>query len=268
MKTLAKILGCAAMLVSLSSFASAQLAYTVSDKNGASPQELFRFDINVCAAENLGFINTATEQEGLFSSGAVLFGYSENDAALGTAEEQNPGTRILPPVPNAPLGPNPNRAVCSFPGAAFGTESGAAYNPSDGYVYVVNSDDTIPAGQTRSRFSRFKPGCQDFSVIGTSQLYIDGLAINNQNQGFASDPRLTDRLYRFTPGPTLSLVQTSATYGLATNEDSGLAWDFENDRLVLLLELGRVFFVNPTTGAATLSCTLPIATIGNDLEGL
>lgn len=269
MKSAIKALVCAAVLVSMSLSAMAQLGYTVSDHDNASPQELIRFDVGSCGVENLGTINTLAEQEGLFSVGSILFGYSEYDPALADLEEAIPASRMLPP-PNTnggPLGPNPNRAICRNPAGAFGTESGAAYNPADGYVYVVNSDDTIPAGTIRSRFFKFKPGCQDFQEIGTGSLIaIDGLAIDAQGNGYASDMRQTDRIYRFNPA-TGSLTAMANALGPAIDSDSGLGWDFENDRLFLLLEQGPLYVVNVTgagAGSGTLQCTVMF---DDDMEG-
>lgn len=263
MKTLLRALVCAAVLASLPSIASAQFGYTVSDRDNLAPQELLRFDVNSCGVEQLGPINTNAEQEGLFSVGSMLFGYSEFDPALPNLEERIPATRLLPPPEDQPLGPNPNRPVCTNPAGAFGTESAAAYNPTDGFIYVANSDDTLPAGQIRTRFFRAKPGGCAFQACGTSTQYIDGLAINAQGQGFASDLRITDSAYRFNTATCgLTLI---GPLGGAFDEDSGLAWDFENDRLVLLAELGRIFFVNTATGAATLQCTV---IFDDDMEGL
>ena len=72
MKTLTKAFVCAALLVSMSSLASAQIGYTVADFQGTAPQRLYRFDVNVGALEDLGTINTNTEQEGLFHRFSVV----------------------------------------------------------------------------------------------------------------------------------------------------------------------------------------------------
>jgi len=264
MKILVKALVCAAVLVSVQSNVFAQFGYTVSDHDNLVPQELIRFDIDTCQVESLGPINTLAEQEGLFSVGSLLFGYSEFDPALTNPLESIPATRLLPPpqTQGGPLGPDPNQPICRNPAGAFGTESAAAYNPLDGFVYVANSDDLQPAGQVRTRFFRFKPGCQDFQVLATSTTYVDGLAFDSQGNGYASDMRLTDRIYRFNPA-TQSLTALGPL-GPATDQDSGLAYDFENDRLILLLELGQVYRVNITTGAGTLACTVAF---DDDMEG-
>lgn len=264
MKTLAKAFICAALLVSVPSLASAQVGYTVADFNGTAPQRLYRFDVNVGVMEDLGTINTNTEQEGLFSIGSLLFGYSENDPALASPDLQNPGTRILPTIGTA----NPNPAICSYPAAAFGTESGAAYNPTDGYVYVVNSNDNPADGVVGSRFFRFKPNCSGFEQLGAqTSTYVDGVAVSAGGTIYMSDFRLTDRVYTFSNGVLTPLPQT---LGFAINRDSGLAYDFENDRLIALSEEGVLYTINTTTGAGTLLATLTLngGPAPNDLEGL
>jgi len=265
MKTLAKVLFCVGLLVSVPSLVSAQTGYTVADFNGTAPQRLYSFDVNVGILVDRGPINTNTEQEGLFSTGSALFGYSENDPALASPDLQNPGTRFLPTLGGA----NPNPAICSFPGAAFGTESGSAYNPTDGYVYVVNSNDSPADGTVGSRFFRFKPNCSGFQQLGAgTSTYVDGVAVSASGTIFMSDFRLTDRVYTFNPANG-ALTALSQTLGFPTNLDSGLAYDFENDRLLALSENGVIYTISTTTGAATVLSTLTLggAAAPTDLEG-
>lgn len=92
MKTLVRVLICAVVFVSLPSLVSAQQGYSVAD-NG---QRLIQFDVTTGSATDVGPVNTNTEQEGLFSSGSFLMGYSEFDSALASPDLQNPGTRFLP----------------------------------------------------------------------------------------------------------------------------------------------------------------------------
>ncbi len=275
MKALLKVLVCAAILVSVPSLASAQFGYTVADFNGGAPQRLYRFDVNDGIMEDLGLIETNTEQEGLYSMGSLLFGYSEYDAALTTADERGPGSRLLlfPGAANAPnlfgAPPNTNLSVCRAGAAAqFGTESGAAYNPVDGYVYVVNSNDNPNDGVVGSRFFRFKPGCTSFQQIGLqTNLYVDGVAVDQAGNVYMSDFRLQDRIYRFnTVDGALTPI---GTLGFAITRDSGLAWDFENNRLLGLAENGVVYLINTTTGAATVLSTLTLGggAAPTDLEG-
>lgn len=284
MRSLVKALVSAAAFVSMSSLVSAQNGFSVSDTTPF--QTLIRFSVTSGAATNLGPINTNTEQEGLFSTGSLLFGYSENDPALATPDQRNPGTRILPTpaaafapnLVNQPF-PNGNLRVCAADGAAFGTESGAAYNPVDGFVYVVNSDDTITFGNTRSRFFRFRPGCNGFQELGSgSTLYVDGVAVDGAGNIFMSSLRnaqgsgvTAGQVYLFDPGSG-SLFALPQPVGIAgINEDSGLAWDFSNDRLYGLGELGRVFQINPATGAVVpgtiRTVTLPGGAVPIELEG-
>lgn len=289
MKKLMRMLVCATVLVTVPSLISAQIGYSVADFNGTQPQRLFRFDVNDGIMQDLGTIETTTEQEGLFSVGSLLFGYSESDQALGSEDERNPGTRILPyPGANfAPnltgTAPNVNRRVCSAgpgsgagrPANAFGTESGAGYNPVDGYVYVVNSNDRTDEaeGVIGSRFFRFKPGCIGFQQIGPqSSIYVDGVAVDPSGTIYMSDARISDRIYTFNPG-TGALTPLPSTLGFPTNLDSGLAWDFENNRLLLLLENGTIYLINTSQtsarGTATLLTTLTLngGPAPTDLEG-
>lgn len=264
MKTLAKVFVCAALLVSVPSLVSAQVGYTVADFNGTAPQRLYRFDVNVGALEDLGTINTNTEQEGLFSTGSALFGYSEFDPALASADLQNPGTRFLPTLGGA----NPNPAICSFPQARFGSESGAAFNPVDGFVYVVNSNDNPADGEVGSRFFRFKPNCSGFQQLGAgTSTYVDGVAVSAAGTIYMSDFRLTDRVYTFNLNGTLTPLPQ--TLGFPINLDSGLAYDFENDRLLGLAENGTIYTINIATGAGSLLSTLTLngAAAPTDLEG-
>lgn len=271
----AKKILCALAIAIAPSLATAQVGYSVADFNGTAPQRLYRFDIGDGIMEDLGTIETNTEQEGLFSVGSLLFGYSENDPALATAEQRTPGTRILPyaganaPNLNVGTGENGNRVVCTAgPSAAFGTEAGAAYNPVDGYVYVVNSNDNAADGVVGSRFSRFKPGCIGFQQIGAqTSTYTDGVAVSPTGVIYVSDARLTDRIYRL--NPSNGALTAVGSFGIPTNLDSGLAWDFENNRLLMLLETGLIYEVNTTSGAATLIQTLTLngGAAPRDLEG-
>lgn len=274
MKFSLKSIVCAALLAVAPTIASAQVGYSVADFNGTAPQRLYRFDVNDGIMEDLGTIETNTEQEGLFSVGSLLFGYSENDPALATEDQRTPGTRILPfPGSNAPnligSGENANRRVCSAgPAAAFGSEAGAAFNPVDGYVYVVNSNDNPADGVVGSRFFRFKPGCVGFQQVGAqTSTYIDGLAVSPGGTIYASDARLTDRVY--TLSPSSGALSPIGSFGIPTNLDSGLAWDFENNRLLMLLETGLIYQINITSGAATLITTLTLngQAAPRDLEG-
>ncbi len=286
MKNLVKALVCAAVLVSLPSIASAQFGYSVADFNGGAPQRLFRFDVNDGIMEDLGTIQTNTEQEGLFSTGSLLFGYSESDQALGTEEERNPGTRILP-YPGANFAPNltgsglnTNLRVCSAgpgsgasrPANAFGTESGAAYNPVDGFVYVVNSNDRTDEGEgvIGSRFFRFKPGCVGFQQIGPqTSTYVDGVAVDPTGIVYVSDFRITDRVYRLNTVTGALTPLGPLNLGFNINRDSGLAWDFENNRLLGLAENGVIYQINTATGQGTQISVLTFngAAAPTDLEG-
>ncbi|MGH9941642.1 MAG: DUF6923 family protein [Pyrinomonadaceae bacterium] len=274
MKTLVKALVCAVALISAPSLVSAQIGFTVADFNGGAPQRLYRFDVNDGIMEDLGVIETNAEQEGLFSVGSLLFGYSENDPALATDDERNPGTRILPfPGANAPnllgVAPNINRRVCAAGAAAqFGTESGAGYNPVDGYVYVVNSNDNPNDGVVGSRFFRFKPGCTGFQQIGPqSAVSVDGLAVDPNGTVYVSDFRISDRIYRL--NTTTGALTPIGSLGFPINRDSGLAWDFENNRLLGLAENGVIYVINTTTGVGTILSTLTLngGAAPTDLEG-
>lgn len=77
------------------------------------------------------------------------------------------------------------------------------------------------------------------------------------------------QIYLFGGGTLFPLPQPLGLAGVV--EDSGLAFDFANDRLYGLAELGRVFQINPATGAivpgSTRTVTLPGGAVPTEMEG-
>lgn len=300
MKVLVRALCCAAALVLAQAPTLAQIGWSVTDRNQDSSgltQLVYRFDINSGDSELIQEFPSRTEQEGLFSTGGSnLFGYSEYDFNLTGTESQQPGVRFIPYGPNGIAGnvlgsgliggPNPApgtqgnvvNPICTMAGARLGTEAGAGYNPTDGFVYVVNSNDNPADGVVGSWFSRFKPNCVSFERLGAgtattpdNALYVDGTAVDSNGQIYMSDLRLQDRVYRFAPPATL--INCNIFNLGVINRDSGLSWDFENNRLIALAENGVLYQVglpgNPCTGGWTQLSTLSAGgvTPAGDFEG-
>ena len=219
MRTLVKSFASIALLVVLQSLVWAQgpIGYSVTD----STQRLYSIDLSTGRATDLGAVGTESELEGLASLEGFLLGVGENDPAR--PDLPSAVWNLTPPLPAEEI---------LRTGITFGTEIGAAASPVYGrLVGVVASDDTIPAGQIRSRFYVVtETGTTEFGNGSTT--YVDGLAITGDGTIYASDFRISDSLYRLeAPGGVPTLVLVGPLNIGNPNEDSGLAWDFATGTL-------------------------------------
>lgn len=245
---IARSIVCAAALLGASSMVSAApIGFSISDAN----RTLYSIDLANGAATAQGVINYAVDDdlEGLASINGVLFAVSEANNGTGTLWNVStpPGTQ---------LGTN----------TRFGTEAGAAYSSSNGILYNIQGDD-LAAGVKSALYS-INPVNGAATLLGTSQTYADGLAINAAGEAFASDFQLTDSLYRVNLADGgLTLVGSLGIGNVAF--DSGLAFDSDGT-LYALREDGVIYTINTGTGAATFRAfvTAGGVRVPGDLEGL
>jgi hypothetical protein len=228
-------------LISAQSLGWAQMGYSVSDDN----QHFYEIDLSTGTVTDRGPVGTSNELEGLASIGPLVFGVGEYvPDDLRTPSE----LRLIS---------RPEGLLIGLTGIQFGTEAGAAYNPTDGFIYSVASDDTLAEGEIRTRCYRINPSTGLATEVGAgTTTYLDGLAIDNDGNAYASDLRLTDSIYR------LNLQDCTPTLvgpvGFSIDRDSGLAYDLDNGVLYALeegkadaSEAATVYRVDPATGQAT-----------------
>jgi hypothetical protein len=222
MKNLLKAFLCIVAIVSVPPFASAQIAYSITDNNRDVTnlqQQYYQFDLStgqgtLISSLTLNGQTIRREYEGLASVGSVLYGVAEFDTELcNTGSDPITGLaadlRIFRVPGNYPL-PNgvanaigPQIGELCFP-AGF-TESAAAYNPVDGFIYAIASDDTLPTTAPRSRIFRVSPTTGLATQIGDAagitltagsggdqNPYFDGLAILPDGRAFATEARFTN----------------------------------------------------------------------------
>lgn len=247
--SIAKALIAVALVTAAGPVIAAPFGYSISDANAT----LYRIDLETGLASALGVIPYAVDDEieGFGSIDGVLYGVSEANDGDGTL-------RTLLPAPGG---------VPLATGTRSGTEAGAAGDPTSGVLYNINSDETA-VGVLSSLYS-LNLGTGAATLIGTSGIFADGLAINSDGVAYASDFRLTDSLY------TVDLATGALTLvgGFNIGDvdfDSGLAFD-ELDQLYALTENGVIYTVNTGTGAASFEAFVVDAAgarIPGDLEGL
>lgn len=270
---------------------SGQIAYSITDNNrdvSGLQQQYYQFDLSTGQGTLLSnlTLNGQTirrEYEGLASIGSVLYGVSEFDTELcntgsdpitGLAADirifRTPGTYPLPNGVGGPIGPQVGETC--FP-SGF-TESAAAYNPTDGWIYAIAADDTLPANAPRSRLFRISPTTGLATQIGSGPTanglikttdslggdenpYFDGLAVTADGRIFASENRFNNAsanahgsIYQlFATGPNAGRARfITNTLPTDVNRDTGLA-SFGNT-LYLLLEDARVYTITDLVPSA------------------
>lgn len=251
MKNLFKVFLCIVAIVSMQSFVSAQIGYSITDNNRdvtSLDQQYYQFDLSsgqgtLISALRLNGQQIRREYEGLASSGSVLFGIAEFDTELcntgsdpitGLASDlrifRAPGTYPLPNGVQSAIGPQIGETC--FP-AGF-TEAAAGYNQVDGFIYAIASDDLLPATAPRSRLFRVSPTTGLATQVGPAagitltagsggdeNPYFDGLAVLPNGQAYGSEAR-------FTNNPTQSADPNVADNGglyriFLTGPNAGLA---------------------------------------------
>ncbi|MCY7374992.1 MAG: hypothetical protein LH472_03355 [Pyrinomonadaceae bacterium] len=252
MKNLFKMLLCIVALISMQSFASAQIAYSITDNNrdvSGLQQQYYQFDLSsgqgtFISNLTIGGQTIRREYEGLASSGSVTFGVAEFDTELcNTGSDPIIGlssdVRIFRPAGTYPLANGvaspigPQIGETCFP-AGF-TEAAAGYNQLDGFIYAIASDDLLPANAPRSRIFRVSPTTGLATQIGAAagitltagsggdeNPYFDGLTVLPNGQAFGTEAR-------FTNNPTQSTDPNVADNG----------------------GLYRIFLTGPNAGRAT-----------------
>lgn len=288
-----KITATIALVVVAQSVAFAQLGYTTNDRDGSLPQLLFRVNVNTGAATNLGNLvdtrtgaNAVSEYEGLASIGSLLIGVSEYDPALPNALDRANCATISPTGRVGIIGPSGQGAG----NVLFGTEAGSAYDSGSGFIYTSYGDDTTPGprGELMRLYTNSPSTCEAVFVgdirVGSATgapLQIDGLAIDNSPSPvmYGSDGRFTDALYTIDYANPVAdpnnagnfvVIATQACVLTASNEDTGLAFDFANSRIFILYE-GNL----PGTPAPRIqqitpggTCTLgPVRTLSTTIPG-
>lgn len=265
-----KTMVAAALVVAAQSVAFAQnIGFSINDRDNALPQLCYRIDVSNGAATEVGDLvdnitgaNAVAEYEGLASVGSVLYGVSEFDPALGNPLERANIATISPEPASNPAGGECRRAIIgqSGDGAAntlFGTEAGSAYRSQDGFIYTVYGDDLTvgPRGEIMRLYTN-SPTNGRAVFVGDVRLdtptgaaiYVDGLAIDSTGAIFGSDGRgiagQPESFYRINlprvadpnnPGNFVVTATRLCTLP-ASNEDTGLAFDFANSRFFILYE--------------------------------
>lgn len=305
MRNLFKAILAVAAIVSLNAAAFGQIGYSITDNNRDVtnlPQQYYQFDLatgqgTLISNLTLNGQTIRREYEGLASIGSVLYGVAEFDTELcntgsdpvtGLASDlrifRTPGTYPQANGVSGPIGPQIGETC--FP-SGF-TEAAAAYNATDGWIYAIASDDTLPANAPRSRLFRISPttglatqigsGATAAGLIKTADSqggdenpYFDGLAVTADGRIFASENRFNNNAGA--NGAIYQLFATGANAGRArfitntlptdVNRDTGLA-AFGNT-LYLLLEDGRVYTITDLTPgpAGTAKATALVFPLGN-----
>jgi hypothetical protein len=273
MKTLVRLLACAAVLITVQSLASAQprrgFACTDMDVCTVTGHRVYRIDLdNPGATIEMGTTNVPEELEGFFSINDRLFGVSETPDGCGRQS-------VLVDLTAAAVNPNGLGTIICNIGPSFGTEAGAAWSHLTGVAYAVFSDDQAPA---RTLFTRINPlTCAATAIAVTMTLHVDGLAVGGDGTLYATDARNTDSLYRFNFS-TNQWVHIGPLLAENFSEDSGLgnySAGGTGTELNMITEgdgarLARLWRINHLTGQATLvgNITFPGgAEVPEDLEG-
>ncbi len=265
MKSFSRIFLCIAVLISMQSFVTAQIGYSITDNNRDATnlqQQYYQFDLSTGQGTLIGelTLNGQTirrEYEGLAGIGGALYGVSEFDTELcNTGSDPITGLaadlRVFRANANYPLangitGPvGPQIGELCTP-AGF-TEAAAAYNPIDGFIYAIAADDLLPLTAPRSRIYRVSPTTGLSTQIGDAagitltpgsggdqNPYFDGLAILPDGRAYGSEAR-------FTNNPTQSTDPNVA-------DNAGLY---------------RIFLTGPNAGRATFTKYLLNADVNRD----
>ncbi len=291
MTTFVKAILCLIVLAAAQIAAVAQIGYSITDNNRdvlLLDQQYYKFDLTTGEGTLLGPLTIdgqviRREYEGLASIGSVLYGVAEFDTELcNTGSDPVTGlasdVRIFRtdgsyPLPNGTAGPiGPSLGETCFP-SGF-TETAAAYNPTDGWIYAIASDDTLPSNAPRSRLFRVSPTTGLATQVGTGAAadgiiktadstggdenpYLDGLAILPDGRIYASENRFNNAsgsangaIYQlFATGPNAGRARfITNTLTTDVNRDTGLA-SF-GTTLYLLLEDARVYTISDLAPSA------------------
>jgi len=222
MKNFRRMFLCIVVLISMQSFVTAQIGYSISDNNRDATslqQQYYQFDLSTGQGTLLSnlTLNGQTirrEYEGLAGVGGVLFGVAEFDTELcNTGSDPITGLaadlRIFRkgdtyPLANGISGPiGPQIGELCTP-AGF-TEAAAGYNPIDGFIYAIAADDQLPASAPRSRVYRVSPTTGLSTQIGDpagitltagsggdQNPYFDGFTILPDGRAYGSEARFTN----------------------------------------------------------------------------
>lgn len=104
------------------------------------------------------------------------------------------------------------------------------------------------------------------TLVGSNNVFLDSLAINNSGKAYAADFIFTDSLY------TINLGTGAATWvgnlGFNAYEQSGLSFD-DAGTLWALTSAGKIYTLDTFTGAASFVAQVTLAGIPiGDFEGL
>lgn len=265
MKSIRKIFLCIVALVSMQSFAMAQIGYSITDNNRDATglqQQYYQFDLSTGQGTLISdlTLNGQTirrEYEGLAGIGSTLYGVAEFDTELcntgsdpitGLAADlrvfRANGTYPLANGVTSPIGPQIGE-LCTPAGF---TEAAAGYNPIDGFIYGIAADDTLPASAPRSRIFRISPTTGLSTQIGDAagitltagsggdqNPYFDGFTILPDGRAYGSEAR-------FTNNPTQSTDPNVA-------DNAGLY---------------RIFLTGPNVGKATFTKYLLTSDVNRD----
>lgn len=245
--SITKALLAAGLVTTAAPAIAAPFGFSVSDANAT----LYRIDLATGLAAPLGVINYAdnNEIEGIASIDGELVGVTEADGIPGAVYS------LIPP-PGAPITGFFDRD---------GNEAGAAYDNTTDTLYNIQSDESVPQSWLYS--IAIPSGVP--TLLGTSAISADGLAIDSNGVAYASDFHLTDSLYTVDLGTgQFTLV---GSFGLGDVDfDSGLAFD-DLDQLYALTEDGSIYTIDSATGLATFQAFVTDASgarVPGDLEGL
>lgn len=183
---------------------------------------LYRIDAATGVATDLGLL-TFADAEGLAFIGNTLY------AIGGTIGELWNIT-------------TPPGSLVGLTGPRNGLDAGLDYNSADGRLYNYNGNNGSSA------LYSINPATGLATLIGSSSVFLDGLAINGAGQAFGIDGIFSDALYSVdlaTGTPTLigglGLGDINTQFGLT----------FADGTLYGVSADGSLYSFNTTTGAAT-----------------
>lgn len=226
-----KLLASMGMIACLQSAVwAAPTGYTVSDEN----QHLYRIDLETGLADDLGYVGTDAELEGLATDGTNLFGVSEANFGLSLGIVWNLSPLLRGEGEGFPEG---------VPRRREGSESGAAF--INGTLFNIQSDDQSTDPTRRSWLYSINTNTGQPTWIGASDVYVDGLAYDsNRAIAYASSLRLDKGL--FTVDLSNGALSKVLDLGFIMGEtDTGLAFDAAGDTIYLLSEDGFIYTINP-----------------------